>query len=167
MKRFIAVLLLLFLAPSGSAQEKGYMLRATAEGGTNLNGNNGFAPLAFTLSPGYSFDGKWYMALPLTVTNELFSTGEVKTYQTTGSVGLSAGYNLLKNNNTIIVLSAAVGGTVYAQTAKSLYYDLCAQWGTSARLKPLVGLGIRYYQTLEKRDKDHFCVYASIGFRFN
>lgn len=150
------------------AQDKGYILGVAAEAGSNLGGNNGFSPLSYTLSPGYSLDGKWYVAVPLTVTNELITKGDFKTYRTNANVGLSAGYNLLKRDNNIVIFSAAVGGTVYAEADKSLYYDLCAKWGTAARFKPLVGLGLRYYQTLgDSRANDHLCIYASIGFRFN
>ena len=53
------------------------------------------------------------------------------------------------------------------QYHRSLYYDLCAKWGTSAYFKPLVGLGVRYYQSLGNTGKDRLCLYVSIGFRFN
>ena len=88
-------------------------------------------------------------------------------YENNFRMGISAGYNILSGHGTLVSLSAAFGGSVYTQYHRSLYYDLCAKWGTSAYFKPLVGLGVRYYQSLGNTGRDRLCLYVSIGFRFN
>ncbi len=83
-------------------------------------------------------------------------------------MGISAGYNILSGHGTLVSLSAAFGGSVYiTTTGRSTTTALCAKWGTSAYFKPLVGLGVRYYQSLGNTGRDRLCLYVSIGFRFN
>ena len=107
------------------------------------------------------------VGVPLTLSNELFRTDGVQNYENNFRMGISAGYNILSGHGTLVSLSAAFGGSVYTQYHRSLYYDLCAKWGTSAYFKPLVGLGVRYYQSLGNTGRDRLCLYVSIGFRFN
>ena len=110
---------------------------------------------------------KEYGIQPHTLSNELFRTDGIQNYENNFRMGISAGYNILSGHGTLVSLSAAFGGSVYTQYHRSLYYDLCAKWGTSAYFKPLVGLGVRYYQSLGNTGKDRLCLYVSIGFRFN
>ena len=115
----------------------------------------------------FPFDGRFFVGVPLTLSNELFRTDGVQNYENNFRMGISAGYNILSGHGTLVSLSAAFGGSVYTQYHRSLYYDLCAKWGTSAYFKPLVGLGVRYYQSLGNTGRDRLCLYVSIGFRFN
>lgn len=166
MKRSFVILTFLLLTAAATAQEKGYTLGVAAEAGPAFGGKETFYAQRFTLSPGYSFDGKWYAALPLSYACELSKAGNVKSYEAFCQVGAEGGYNLYRGGN-VVTFSAAVGGTVYGEASKSLYYDIRARWGTAARFKPLVGLGMRYCQGIGNYGKDCFCIYASIGFRFN
>lgn len=143
------------------------MYSVSTEIGNNLRKNTGFASIDVAFTPGYAFDGRFFVGVPLTLSNELFRTDGVQTYESNFRMGISAGYNILSHDNGIVSLSAAFGGSVYTQYHRSLYYDLCAKWGTSAYFKPLVGLGVRYYQSLGNTGKDRLCLYVSIGFRFN
>ena len=121
------------------------MYSVSTEIGNNLRKNTGFASIDVAFTPGYAFDGRFFVGVPLTLSNELFRTDGVQTYESNFRMGISAGYNILSHDNGIVSLSAAFGGSVYTQYHRSLYYDLCAKWGTSAYFKPLVGLGVRYY----------------------
>ncbi len=157
----------LCIAATAAGQTKGFMYSLSTEIGDNFRKNTGFRPMDVTFMPGYAFDGRFFAGIPFTVSNELFRTNGVQNYENNFRIGISAGYNILSHDNGIVSLSAAFGGSVYAQHHRSLYYDLCAKWGTKAYFKPLVGLGVRYYQSLGNTGRDRFCVYASIGFRFN
>ena len=167
MKNFILSLFLTFLVCTCFAQTKGLMYSVSTEIGNNLRKNTGFASIDVAFTPGYAFDGRFFVGVPLTLSNELFRTDGVQTYESNFRMGISAGYNILSHDNGIVSLSAAFGGSVYTQSHRSLYYDLCAKWGTSAYFKPLVGLGVRYYQSLGNTGRDRLCLYVSIGFRFN
>ena len=134
------------------------MYSVSTEIGNNLRKNTGFAFIDVAFTPGYAFDGRFFVGVPLTLSNELFRTDGVQTYESNFRMGISAGYNILSHDNGIVSLSAAFGGSVYTQYHRSLYYDLCAKWGTSAYFKPLVGLGVRYYQSLGNTGRDRLCL---------
>lgn len=133
MKKSFLISLFLLLASAGIAQEKGYMLGVAAGAGPAFGGKETFYAQRFTLSPGYSFDGKWYAALPLSYACELSKAGNVKSYETFCQVGAEGGYNL-HNGSNVITFSVAIGGTVYGEASRSIYYDIGARWGTAVRI---------------------------------
>ena len=167
MKWLSVLTALLCFAATATGQGRGFMYSVSTEVGNNFRKNTGFSPIDVAFTPGYAFDGRFFVGVPLTLSNELFRTDGIQNYENNFRMGISAGYNILSGHGTLVSLSAAFGGSVYTQYHRSLYYDLCAKWGTSAYFKPLVGLGVRYYQSLGNTGKDRLCLYVSIGFRSN
>ena len=148
MKWLSVLTALLCFAATATGQGRGFMYSVSTEVGNNFRKNTGFSPIDVAFTPGYAFDGRFFVGVPLTLSNELFRTDGIQNYENNFRMGISAGYNILSGHGTLVSLSAAFGGSVYTQYHRSLYYDLCAKWGTSAYFKPLVGLGVRYYQSL-------------------
>ena len=56
------------------------MYSVSTEIGNNLRKNTGFASIDVAFTPGYAFDGRFFVGVPLTLSNELFRTDGVQTY---------------------------------------------------------------------------------------
>ena len=91
------------------------MYSVSTEIGNNFRKNTGFSPIDVAFTPGYAFDGRFFVGVPLTLSNELFRTDGVQNYENNFRMGISAGYNILSGHGTLVSLSAAFGGSVYTQ----------------------------------------------------
>ena len=131
MKNFILSLFLTFLVCTCFAQTKGLMYSVSTEIGNNLRKNTGFASIDVAFTPGYAFDGRFFVGVPLTLSNELFRTDGVQTYESNFRMGISAGYNILSHDNGIVSLSAAFGGSPKA-----------AQGGPTSAIIPIFDCGV-------------------------
>ena len=115
MKWLSVLTALLCFAATATGQGRGFMYSVSTEVGNNFRKNTGFSPIDVAFTPGYAFDGRFFVGVPLTLSNELFRTDGIQNYENNFRMGISAGYNILSGHGTLVSLSAAFGGSVYTQ----------------------------------------------------
>ena len=107
MKWLSVLTALLCFAATATGQGRGFMYSVSTEVGNNFRKNTGFSPIDVAFTPGYAFDGRFFVGVPLTLSNELFRTDGIQNYENNFRMGISAGYNILSGHGTLVSLSAA------------------------------------------------------------
>lgn len=170
MKKIILILAIILSCSIYSfAQDKGFTAAFNWNTATNKPFSNkyDFATQNFAVAPGYSFNGRLFARLPVSLTTELYQVSAEKTYEMNCYLGGTIGYDIVRNRNIgTIELAATVGGTV-SDKPQYIYYDLGAMWYLGHIGKVGIGLGARYYQAQTTDLKSRMTMTFNIGFRFN
>lgn len=115
-------------------------------------------------SLGYNFTEKFYAALKLEDSMLLVKREGDKDYGNNATLGLAAGYNIMKVEEAKLDIRAAVGSTLLNKDWKYLYYDGCLLLKRCyGRATPSVGFGLRYYDTYNNVYKNQLRFYVALG----
>jgi hypothetical protein len=160
-----------------SAQEadKYYVEIGSAIGLMSLNDSDDeLVTRDFAVSFGYDFSKRFTAKIPLTLSTGLFKNDKsgVKSYETTGTIGVGAGYNIVVKPSYKLQLSGEIGNTLSGDDDKwnFFYYDAGCKFylgKTTDRVNAIAGLGVKQMFTDEKSSVDFAVPYVSIGFRLN
>ena len=159
----------------GQKTNKHYVEIGSSIGLTSLNdSDNELATRDLNVSFGYDFSKRFTAKIPLTLSAGLFKNDKpnIKTYETTGTVGLAAGYNFLIKPKYKLQFSGEIGNTLSNDDDKwsFFYYDAgCKLYlgETVNRANAIVGFGVKQMFSDEKSSTDFLVPYVSVGFRLN
>lgn len=166
-KTILTIALILSCSVLSFAQEKGFKVALLAETGSNFGKKTLFNPQDYNLNLGYMFPNRMYVGIPFTVSNELMKTNGLRTFDTNMRLGANIGYNVMKDGFNSFIVSGGFGGSIYADSRKSLYYDISGKWSVALPVTFVVGVGVRYYQSLDTHYKDFVTAYVSLGLMIN
>lgn len=167
MRKIIIILFLYAFAISASAQEKNtYTVGFDTQ--ASLYGNSGLKTIELGVDLGYNVTN-WLSAwLRFEESIGLFDIDNIKSYQTSSVLGGVVGLNIVRSRVGVLTVKASGGGTVGGNDWKYSYYSGGAYFNfTLNKMKPILGFGIRYYDSKSAVFGNHFRLYCSLGFRFN
>lgn len=166
-KIFISIIFLCTCFLTVHAQEKNtYTFGFETQ--TSLYGDSGLKSMEFSADLGYNITD-WFSAWIRGETSVgLLDIDHVKNYQISDVLGGVVGFNLLRIKEGSLTIKASAGGTVGGDNWKYAYYSGGVYFNfTRAKIKPTLGLGVKYYDSSSKSFDNYFRFYASFGFRFN
>lgn len=128
-----------------------------------------FKPYAFGGSLGYNITDRFFVNVKGEYAINMFKKDGVKSYDDCPVAGVNAGYTFLKSS--LIDIDGRLGfGDNFRKSEnwRYSYYDagIYGHLGNS-KVKPIIGLGVRYYDSRNSYSKDYTRFYVSIGFGLN
>lgn len=177
MKRYLIALLCLLGATTAMAQQKNntpyqkFSFTAYMEMSTNFSEKNPYRNFGASLIPTYSITRNWFVGIPITISGELYKNQQTGIKNNFGGdirLGVTAGYDFYWDEDVFTVSGAVLSTPLMNQAPQSLYYELGVKWSPNyyVPFRPIVGIGVRYYQSLTNTFRDAVCCYACLGLRF-
>ncbi|MDR1756497.1 MAG: hypothetical protein LBR65_06020 [Culturomica sp.] len=167
-KIFFSLLVMLGCIGSSVAQEKSTYITGF-DTQLSLYGGSGLKPAELGFDFGYNFTDWFYGAVRFEESIALFEIDGVRSYALNEVMGGVAGFNLLKSGVGVLTLKVSAGGTSrkrsdwkYAFYSGGVYFNI----GKTA-WRPVLGCGVRYYDSRSRGVDNYLRFYCSFGFRLN
>lgn len=172
MKKILLTLgvLLFCSATSCFGQEKGFQFGGWYQISKNapFAKNNEFSSVDLVLAPGYSFNGRLFARVPITLATQLYDKASVKSYNNGVLMGATIGYDFFTGGKAgAFEIAGTFGGSITGDKPHYLYYDLGVMFGLGYKTKATLGIGVRRYESQVAGFKSYTTMLASFGFRFN
>ncbi|MDN4753093.1 hypothetical protein QYZ87_00885 [Porphyromonadaceae bacterium W3.11] len=164
-KIFLFLLILFPVVGNSFAQERGFSWGALGSSG---NMGREFSSVNLESYAGYNFTPNFSAYLKAETDVILLKKEEVEKHYPSQALGVLLKYNVYKFSSGIFDLRAGTGTNLRSDDWRYLYWDMgFFLQATREITKPTIGLVFRYYNTLEKGEKNYPSVYVSVGFTVN
>lgn len=168
MRRYLTCLILLMALPTAAgAQGKGTII-AGFEAPVSLYGKTGLKTAEWSAEVGYNITDWLYAAARGDISIGMFDNDGAKSHQLTETGAAVLGFNFLRRNYGVYTLKASAGANGCGEEWHYMYYSCGAYFHYgSSRIKPFLGVGVKFYDSRNNNYKDYMRVYISFGFRLN
>lgn len=170
-KLLLGLIAIISMSLSSYAQSSGPQIGVWTESSTNkpFSETPSFQSLNIVVAPGYSFDGRWSVRLPISLyTAELYRTQLGRTFDNNYVLAGSVGYTFLNAKAVRLEVAGTFGGSLTQKHASYLYYDVsvAANIG-STKSRFTIGLGARYFQSRSTGFDNNMTISLRLGYLFN
>lgn len=140
----------LFYSVRVSAQEKEINRWSNTVEFSFIRNFNDFKHLSFfevTASPGFKFNDRFSLRVPVEVSLGLFNQSTTKNYDILGTLGLTGACNIIKSDKFRFEFNLSAGSTYFKSDWSYLYGNATFRFGFSSLgpINPYIGIGVKYY----------------------
>ena len=128
-----------------------------------------FRPYEICFDFGYYFTDRFFGNIRFENAVALFDIKGTESHYVNGIYGFNLGYRIVKFDGGVLDVRVGFGDSMIKKRDwKYMYYDagINVNLGT-AKVKPSLGLGVRFYDSRNNNYKDYTRAYLSLGFIFN
>lgn len=160
MKRIVLLIVFAFIFTNINAQEAAtynhWSNTVETRCGSDIEDIHHLSFMEMTASPGYKFNDRFSLRLPVEMSVGMFNRSTTKNYDVLGTLGLDVAYNVVKSEKYRLEFNLSSGSTYFKSDWSYLYGDTTLRFGFSGLglVNPYFGIGIRYYHPYQTTMSD-------------
>ena len=133
--------------------------------GSNIKDMHHLGFVEMTASPGYKFNNRFSLRLPVELSVGMFNPSSTKNYDVLGTLGLNLAYNIVKNKNYRLEMNLSSGSTYFKSDWSYLYGDATLRFGFAGLglVNSYMGLGVKYYHPYQSTMSDIVALCFTFG----